>query len=140
MTLIAALVATLVVIPVMIPATPVFVASVMPLVGSLPPSSAAIGIQATDGQAEYDRGDGQEEKMSFHVYSRVSTVGWHSRHLFEGTVCVCGTHGKVSIEQMPCDVAVFDPIVKLFLINHLNSPKRRRTAPVNHNGAMSLSF
>jgi uncharacterized membrane protein len=46
-----AFISALVVTPVGIPAAPVFVVSVMPLVGSFSAPFAAIGIQAPDGQA-----------------------------------------------------------------------------------------
>ena len=51
-----------------------------------------------------------------------------------------GTHKEVSAEQMLGGNAVFDPIVKLFLISHLNSSRRESTVLVHHNGAMRLSF
>src|ERR1035438_2873124 len=61
--------------PVVIPAMPVFVLSFMPLVGSVPAPFAVIGIEASDGQTQYGRADGQVEKTSFHVYSRVGLGG-----------------------------------------------------------------
>lgn len=66
-----ALVVTLVVFPVVIPATVFIVTLVMPLIGSLSAPFAVIGIEATDGQAEHGRADGQEKKTSFHIDSRL---------------------------------------------------------------------
>jgi hypothetical protein len=73
------------------------------------------------------------------------TPGWVRLGDIPGTCSkepsmVCGTHKKVLAEQMLGSDAVFDPIVKLFLISHLNLEKRRSTAPVHHNGAIRLSF
>ena len=63
------------VLAVVILVMPVFVLSVMPLVGSFPAPFAVIGKKASNGQTEHGRTDGQVEKASFHGYSQVGLGG-----------------------------------------------------------------
>lgn len=59
------------VLPIVIPAMPVLVVVVAPLLGSPLAPFAAIGIEATEGQAQGSPAEGQDEKRPFHVHSRV---------------------------------------------------------------------
>ena len=88
------------VLAVVILVMPVFVLSVMPLVGSFPAPIAVIGIEASDGQAQYGRADGQAEKTSFHGYSRVGLGGLpctsrRNRQRFRNTRAGSGGTGAI---------------------------------------------
>ncbi len=148
------------VFPVVVPVTPFVVTLVMPLIGSLPAPFAAIGKKATDGQAEYDRADAQEEKTSFHVGSRVGCLDGHASdreksaaisvragRFWRNRCCLekdgfdgSGSPDHRGPKRLARSDAVFDPIVKFFIVNYLNSSEGRLEDLFNHNGAAPSSF
>jgi hypothetical protein len=149
-----------VVLPVVLPATALIAALVMPLIGPLPAPFAAVRIEAADAQAEGGHTEGQDEKRSFHVHSRVDRLEGLSRHVMAGTIGMGETHEQGRIvwvwrredpdasgspvhrgpKRVAGAVAGFDPIVKLLPINTLYSSNRWLLTAVHHNGAGPSSF